>query len=86
MAVVKGDGYGHGACTVAQAAAAARAEWLGTTDIAKASELRTAGLTVPILGWLNPSGVDAEAAAADQIGLGLHNHDVAIRRLKQVCE
>jgi alanine racemase len=65
MAVVKADGYGHGACTIAKAAVAAGAEWLGTTDIAEASELRAAGLTVPILTWLNPSGVDAEAAAAD---------------------
>jgi alanine racemase len=35
MAVVKADGYGHGAITVAQAAIAAGAEWLGTTDIAR---------------------------------------------------
>ena len=31
MAVVKAKGYGHGAITVAQAAIAAGAEWLGTT-------------------------------------------------------
>jgi alanine racemase len=67
MAVVKADGYGHRAISVAQAAIAAGAEWLGTTDIAAASELRAAGITVPILTSLNPSGVDAEAAAADQI-------------------
>jgi hypothetical protein len=35
MAVVKADGYGHGAITVARSAIAAGAEWLGTTDIAK---------------------------------------------------
>jgi alanine racemase len=75
MAVVKADGYGHGACTVAQAAVAAGAEWLGTTDIAEASELRAAGLTVPILTWLNPSGVDAEAAAADQIDIAIGSVD-----------
>jgi len=71
MAVVKADGYGHGAITVARAAVAAGAEWLGTTDIAEASELRAAGLTVPILTWLNPSGVDAEAAAADRIDIAI---------------
>jgi alanine racemase len=65
MAVVKANGYGHGTCTIAKAAAAAGAEWLGTTDIAEASELRAAGSTVPILTWLNPPSVDAEAAAAD---------------------
>jgi alanine racemase len=67
MAVVKADGYGHGACTVARAAVAAGVEWLGTTDIVEASELRATGLTVPILTWLNPSGV---AAAGDQIAIG----------------
>jgi alanine racemase len=67
MAVIKTDGYGHRAITVAQAAIAAGAERLGTTDVAEASKLRAAGLTVPILTWLNPSGVDAEAAATDQI-------------------
>ena len=75
MAVVKADGYGHGACTVARAAIAAGAEWLGTTDIAEASELRAAGLTVPILTWLNPSGVDAEAAAADRIDIAIGSVD-----------
>jgi alanine racemase len=67
MVLIKADGYGHGAITVAQAAIAAGAEWLGRTDIAEASKLRAAGLTVPILTWLNPCGVDAEAAATDQI-------------------
>jgi alanine racemase len=75
MAVVKADGYGHGAITVAQAAIAAGAEWLGTTDIAEASKLRAAGLTVPILTWLNPSGIDAEAAATDQIDVAVGSAD-----------
>ena len=71
MAVVKADGYGHGACTVARAAVAAGAQWLGTTEIAEACELRAAGLTVPILTWLNPSGLDAEAAANEQIDVAV---------------
>ena len=48
MAVVKADGYGHRVCAVAQAAVAAGAEWLGTTDIAEASEPRATGLAVQI--------------------------------------
>ncbi len=75
MAVVKADGYGHGAITVARAAIAAGAEWLGTTDIAKASRLRAAGLTVPILTWLNPSGVDAEGAATGRINITVRSVD-----------
>jgi alanine racemase len=45
---VKADGYAHGVCTVAQASVAAGAEWLGTTDIAEASEPRATGLTLQI--------------------------------------
>jgi alanine racemase len=77
MAVVKAEGYGHGAVTVARTAVAAGAEWLGTTDIAEALGLRAAGLTVPILTWLNPSGVDAAAAAIGRI-------DVAIGSLEEL--
>jgi alanine racemase len=75
MAVVKADGYGHGGITVARAAIAAGAEWLGTTDIAEASRLRAAGLTVPILTWLNPSGVDVEAAATRRIDVAVGSVD-----------
>ncbi len=65
MAVVKADGYGHGAVTVAKAAVAAGAGWLGTTSVAEALTLRAAGLTVPILTWLHPSGIDCEATGID---------------------
>lgn len=71
MAVVKADGYGHGAETVARAAVAAGAEWLGTTALADAVRLRDAGLAVPILTWLNPSGVDADAAATGGIDVAV---------------
>jgi alanine racemase len=81
MAVVKADGYGHGAIAVAHAAVAAGAEWLGTTDIAEASRLRAAGLTVPILTWLNPSGVDAEAAAINQIDIAIGSVDELVALL-----
>jgi alanine racemase len=77
MAVVKADGYGHGAITIAQTAVAAGAAWLGTTDTPEAIRLRAAGLTVPILTWLNPSGVDAEAAAIGGI-------DVAVGSLEEL--
>ena len=56
MAVVKADGCGHGAVTVAKAAVAAGAGWLGTTSVAEASALRAARLAMPILTWLHPPG------------------------------
>jgi alanine racemase len=71
MAVVKADGYGHGAVTVARAAVAAGAGWLGTTSVADACTLRTAGLAVPILTWLHPAGVDATTAAAAGIDVAV---------------
>jgi alanine racemase len=60
MAVVKADGYGHGAATVAAAALAAGAERLGVTSLDEARALRADPRFdgVPILSWLN--GVDAD--------------------------
>lgn len=48
MAVVKADGYGHGAVAVARAALDAGADRLGVATVAEAIELRDAGFTVPI--------------------------------------
>ena len=53
MAVVKADGYGHGAVPVAEAALAAGASWLGVCTIEEALDLRAAGLSAPILSWLH---------------------------------
>ena len=66
MAVVKADGYGHGAVQVARAAIAAGATELGVTNIGEALALRHAGITAPVLSWLNLPGTDfAPALAAD---------------------
>ncbi|MWK39912.1 alanine racemase [Actinomadura sp. J1-007] len=75
MAVVKADGYGHGAVTVARAAVAAGAGWLGTTSVAEATALRAAGLAVPILTWLHPSGIDAEEAADARVDVAVGSVD-----------
>ncbi|WP_447009485.1 alanine racemase [Saccharothrix hoggarensis] len=58
MAIVKADGYGHGAVEIARAAVEAGATWLGSCSLAEALALRAAGLTVPILAWLDPPGTD----------------------------
>ncbi len=49
MAVVKANGYGHGAERVARAALDAGATWLGVATVEEGVELREAGLTVPVL-------------------------------------
>jgi alanine racemase len=48
-AVVKADGYGHGAERVARAALTSGAEWLAVATAAEAAALRQAGLVEPIL-------------------------------------
>jgi len=58
MAVVKADGYGHGAVEVAKAALAAGAAELGVATIDEALALRVAGITAPVLAWLHPPRID----------------------------
>jgi alanine racemase len=66
MAVVKGDGYGHGAVQVARAALAAGAAELGVATVDEALTLRAAGITAPVLAWLHGPDTDfAPALAAD---------------------
>ncbi|MEO9325928.1 alanine racemase [Nocardioides sp. C4-1] len=69
MAVVKADGFGHGAATVARAALAHGASWLGVTSIDEALALRAEGIRVPVLSWLNP--VDADFVSAVGSGVDL---------------
>lgn len=56
MAVVKANGYGHGACEVARAAIESGAASLGVSSLDEAIALRENGITVPILifGWIHP--------------------------------
>ncbi len=49
MAVVKADGYGHGAVTVARAALVGGASQLGVATLQEGIELRKAGLDQPVL-------------------------------------
>ena len=49
MAVVKADGYGHGAVACAKASLSAGADYLGVATVQEALELRTAGLRAPLM-------------------------------------
>jgi len=61
MAVVKAEGYGHGAVEVGRAALAAGAEWLAVALVEEGIRLRQAGLAAPILvlGYLPPEALSA---------------------------
>ncbi|MEU7465265.1 MULTISPECIES: alanine racemase [Streptomyces] len=66
MAVVKADGYGHGAVPCARAAVEAGATWIGTALPEEALALRAAGLTQRVLCWLwVPGGPWRQAIEAD---------------------
>ncbi|MFZ4181515.1 alanine racemase [Streptomyces pseudogriseolus] len=70
MAVVKADGYGHGAAPCARAAVAAGATWLGTATPQEALALRVPGSGVPddvrVMCWLwTPGGPWRAAIEAD---------------------
>jgi len=71
MAVVKADGFGHGAVDVARTALANGATWLGVTSVEEALVLRAAGLTAPVLSWLNPVSADFAAAVAADVELAV---------------
>jgi len=61
MAVVKADGYGHGAVPVARSAAAGGASCFGVATLQEGVELRQAGLDQPVLvlGNLSPDELRA---------------------------
>jgi alanine racemase len=71
MAVVKADGFGHGAVDVARTALAHGATSLGVTSLAEARALRDAGLEAPLLSWLNPVDADFAEAVALQVELAV---------------
>ncbi|MEV4758812.1 alanine racemase [Micromonospora sp. NPDC049559] len=81
MAVVKADGFGHGAVPVARAALRAGAGWLGVTSTAEALALRSAGITAPVLSWLHRPDDDFGALITAGTDLGVstasHLHAVA---------
>ena len=61
-AVVKADGYGHGAERCARAALAGGATWLAVATAQEATSLRGAGLDAPLLVMGALTGADARAA------------------------
>ncbi|GAC1371722.1 MAG: alanine racemase [Actinomycetota bacterium] len=67
LAVVKADGYGHGAIRAAQAALAGGADWLAVARVHEGEALRQAGIAAPILLLAEPP----EAGLARLVELGL---------------
>jgi len=71
MAVVKADGFGHGAADVARTALAHGAAALGVATLAEGTALRAHGIAAPVLSWLNPVDADFDAALRARIELAV---------------
>jgi len=69
MAVVKADGYGHGAVPVARAALEAGTEWLGVALVEEGTELRRAGIGAPILVLGAPFPGEADEAVGHDLSV-----------------
>ncbi len=82
MAVVKADGYGHGATPVARAALAAGAAELGVATVDEALALRADGITAPLLAWLHPPGIDFGPALLADVEIGVSS----VRQLDEVAD
>jgi alanine racemase len=78
MAVVKADGYGHGAVQVAGAALAAGAHRLGVATVDEAAKLRQAGVTAPIQVLSEPPAAAAGFAVRHGLVCGLYSRDFAL--------
>lgn len=73
MAVVKADGYGHGAVDAAVAALQGGAGALGVCSVDEALELRRSGIDAPVLAWLHAPGEDLGAGIAAGVELGIYS-------------
>jgi alanine racemase len=82
MAVVKADGYGHGATRVARAALAAGAAELGVATVDEALALRADGITAPVLAWLHPPGIDFGPALLADVEIAVSS----VRQLDEVLD
>ncbi|MBV9843507.1 MAG: alanine racemase [Kutzneria sp.] len=71
MAVVKADGYGHGATEVAAAALSAGASWIGVASVDEALALRAAGIKSKMFCWLHTVADDFASAVAAGVDLSV---------------
>jgi alanine racemase len=82
MAVVKADGYGHGATQVARTALAAGAAELGVATVDEALALRADGITAPVLAWLHPPGIDFGPALLADVEIAVSS----VRQLEELLD
>lgn len=87
MAVVKADGYGHGAIKIAQVALKNGATWLGVARLSEAIKLREAKIKAPILIFGHIRDCDIKLIAKHDLTITLFNQkmaeEIALEALRQ---
>ena len=73
IAVIKGNGYGHGLVEMGRAVSQGGADYLAVARIEEALPLRQAGITTPVLvlGYITPAM--AEATIANEISFAVYD-------------
>ncbi|ALG84168.1 alanine racemase [Gordonia phthalatica] len=79
IAVVKADGYAHGAAPVGRAALAAGAIALGVAQVREARLLRRAGIDGHLIAWLHTDHTDFAGAIADDIDIAVSSPRQLVR-------
>jgi len=75
-AVVKANGYGHGAAPVANAALEAGATWLAVAQVDEAAGLRAAGVAAPILLLSEPRPTELDEVVAAGVTVAAYTPDL----------
>lgn len=83
-AVVKADGYGHGAGAVGEAALRGGATMLAVAQVPEAVALRDAGIDAPVLLLSEPRFDEVDDAVASGVAMTLYT-DAAIERVEAVA-
>lgn len=78
MAVVKANGYGHGAVEVSRTALACGADWLGVARVAEGVSLRESGIEAPvlILGYIPPE--QSGEVVRNRLSQAVYTRDMAL--------
>ena len=84
LLAVKANAYGHGAVEVSRLAQACGVDWLGVANVPEGIQLRTAGISLPILKMSPTFPQEMGAAVAASITLALSDGEGA-RALETVC-
>ena len=74
-AVVKANGYGHGAEPVARAAVAAGADWLAVAHVDEAVALRDAGIDAPLLLLSEPRPDELDIVSQLDVRVTVYTHE-----------